>query len=232
MKKYIIIALLISLFSCGGNKGGGSTPSPTPKPNTAPTIPVLASPANNSLCINNEQTFSWQPSTDAEKDAISYEIQLASNNAFTNNLKTISVNTNSKLIVLDKGKAYYWRVRAKDSKGLYSKYSSFFQLYTEGEGKSNHLPFLPQIITPAINSIVKTNKVTLKWSANDADNDPLTYDVYLEENNPPTKKVATNTSKKEFTIEVQPYKNYFWYIVVKDNKGGITKGQIWNFKTD
>ena len=43
-----ITALSISLWSCGG--GGGDEPTPV---NTAPTIPTLASPANNSLCIDN-----------------------------------------------------------------------------------------------------------------------------------------------------------------------------------
>lgn len=29
-----------------------------------------------------------------------------------------------------------------------------------------------------------------------------------------------------------PSKNYYWKVVVKDNKGGETIGQIWEFKTN
>ena len=31
---------------------------------------------------------------------------------------------------------------------------------------------------------------------------------------------------------MDPSTNYFWKIDIKDNHGGQTDGQIWNFKTD
>ncbi|WP_298285458.1 hypothetical protein [uncultured Lutibacter sp.] len=33
-------------------------------------------------------------------------------------------------------------------------------------------------------------------------------------------------------VAVNASTNYYWYVVVKDGKGGETKGQVWNFKTD
>lgn len=223
------ITLTFALAACGGS--GGKTP-PTPKPNTAPTTPSLVSPVNNSLCINNTQTFSWKAATDAEGDAISYELQLASNNTFTNNASIISTTNTSKSITLNKGKAYYWRVRAKDSKKKTGNYSSVFQFYTEGEEQSNILPFLPQLESPTLNTVVQTKEVTLRWKASDADGDVLTYTVYFGETNPPTNSIATNISEKQYNKTLASLKTYYWYVVVKDSKGGETKGQVWYFKTD
>ena len=70
---------------------------------------------------------------------------------------------------------------------------------------------------PALNSQTATT-VTLQWTASDADtSDILTYDVYFGTENQPT--IVTSAT-------------YYWKIVVKDNKGGQTIGQVWIFTTD
>jgi hypothetical protein len=62
--------------------------------------------------------------------------------------------------------------------------------------------------------------------------DALTYDVYVGTSNPPTAKLGDNISANSLTVSVNASTNYYWKVVVKDNKGGQTIGQIWNFVTD
>lgn len=229
MRNLLYIAILsASLWSCGG---GDDTP-PTPV-NTAPTIPVLVSPTNNLLCIDNVVNFTWNASTDAEGGVITYEIQVAKNNLFAPISHTQTSTTTSKSITLEKGIAYYWRVKATDSKSAASNYSSTFSLYTEGIGVTNHLPFSPVLVSPALNSAQTGTSVTLAWTASDVDtSDSLTYDVYFGTVNPPTAIVSASQSASTLTKTVSASTTYYWKVTVKDNKGGQTVGQVWSFTTD
>jgi len=50
--------------------------------NNKPTIPTLAKPANNLLCIDSVITFHWNTPTDPDSDAITYQIQVAKDTQF------------------------------------------------------------------------------------------------------------------------------------------------------
>ena len=48
----------------------------------------------------------------------------------------------------------------------------------------------------------------------------------------PAEKISDNIATLSTTVAVEPTKQYFWRVVVKDNKGGETIGQVWKFKTN
>ncbi|RXP62722.1 hypothetical protein EC396_03115 [Lutibacter sp. HS1-25] len=234
MKKYIAGFLMsFMLCSCGGGGSDDTPPQPDEKLNTEPSTPLLLEPTNNKLCIDNTVAFKWDVATDPEKDKITYQIQISKDNQFTKIEETSSTESTTKSIALEKGVAYYWRVKAVDSKNLSGNYSSTYSFYTEGTGTVNHIPFSPELIAPITSSVIKTATTTLEWNASDVDvNDVLTYDVYLGTENPPTTKVLENQSAKTYNATLEASKNYYWKVVVKDGKGGVTVGQVWNFKTD
>lgn len=234
MRKIIYLASTALLFiSCGG--GGSDSPTPTPEPvNTAPTVPSLVAPTNALLCINNTVNFEWSASTDIENNPIVYQIQIATDNQFAQIVSTAEVSSRTQTFTLDKGKSYYWRVKAIDSKNASSAYSGTFSFYTEGLAVANHLPFLPELIQPEINTTISGISATLKWFALDTDvTDVLKYDVYLGTTNPPTAKVGDNITTPVLEIvSLVPTTNYYWRVVVKDNKGGETRGSVWSFRTN
>lgn len=233
MKKilYLVIVLGVILSSCGGS-GGDDYPTPEPV-NTKPSDPLNLKPINNLLCIDNFVTFEWSASIDSEGDVIKYQLQIATDNQFSQNIQTKdNLSSASTQISLEKGVAYYWRVKAIDSKNASSDYSKTFQFYTKGDGELNYVPFLPGIVAPTLNGIVQTNTVKLEWTASDIDGDSLKYDVYLGTESPPTTKVANNINEPNVTVDLASSTNYYWKVVVKDNKGGSAIGQVWNFKTD
>jgi hypothetical protein len=222
-----ITALSISLWSCGG---GGDEPTHV---NTAPTTPTLTSPVNNSLCIDNVVNFQWNASADSPSDAITYQIQVAKDNLFSQMAHTLTSTTNSQSITLEKGIAYYWRVKATDNESASSNYSATFSLYTNGVGITNHLPFSPVLVSPALNSTQTGINVTLQWTASDVDtNDTLTYDVYFGIANPPTITTSVNQSASTLNQTLSSSTTYYWKVTVKDGKGGQTVGQVWSFTTD
>ena len=233
MKKIVYTVLLSTLlWSCGGG-GSDTPPPPPPAQNTAPTVPTLVSPTNGQFCIDNTQTFQWNAATDAEGNAITYQIQVATDQGFTQIAFDQTASTTSRTLSLDKGTQYYWRVKATDSKGASSNYSSSFNLYTEGEGISNYLPFAPELVNPLLNATESGgNDVTLQWTASDVDNDQLTFDVYFDTIDPPVNLQSQDLATNELTVPTTTSTDYYWKVVVKDGKGGITTGQVWSFKTD
>ncbi len=228
--KNIFHTILISLFLSSCSSGGSSEETV----NTAPTTPTLVAPTNSKLCIDNVLNFQWSTSTDAEKNPITYQIQIATDNQFTQIVTTKESSANMQSVTLEKGKAFYWRVKAMDSKNSSSNYSGTYSFYTEGTAQSNHLPFLPQLVLPDYNATVASPTVNLKWTASDSDiSDILSYDVYLGTANPPTSKVGSSVSETTLNVNtLEPSKIYYWKVVVKDDKSGETIGQVWSFKTN
>ncbi|WP_456463111.1 hypothetical protein [Lutibacter sp.] len=232
MKKFIFTLVLGTiLWSCGG---GGDTPPPPPPPeNKAPSTPTLVYPTNNLLCINNVLDFSWNAATDPEGDVITYQVQVATDANFTQILHTVTETTTVRTLSLEKGIAYYWRVKATDSKNLSSSYSSTNQFYTEGNGVSNYLPFSPVLVSPTLNTTETGTTTTLQWTASDVDaSDVLTYDVYFDTVNPPVAIESSNLTTNTLDVSLTASTTYYWKVVVKDDKGGQTIGQIWSFVTD
>lgn len=235
MKNSVLLLLSIALLSCGGSGDDDEptavTPSTPTVENKEPSIPSLINPADGLLCTDNPLDFSWSIATDPDGDAITYEIQVATNNTFSNDLQTKTNSGTTADFTLLKGVAYYWRVRAKDSKNNTSAYSTIRKYYTEGEGVSNHLPYAATLVEPALSATLSETTATLKWTASDVDDDPITYDVYFGKENPPT-LVKENVSEMEYAVDLEAETTYFWKIVVKDNQGGEAIGQVWSFKNN
>lgn len=228
MKKNIYLAIIsVLIISCDN----GDTPSETT--NVAPTMPTLTSPVNNKLCINNSVSFQWNAAIDANNDAVIYQIQIAKDKDFANIVMSGGSSATYQNFTFEKATAYYWRVKAIDSKGLSSSYSSTFSFYTSGVGVINYLPFLPDLVAPEFNSLVNPVSVQLKWTASDVDvKDKLVYDVYFGTTNPPVNIISDDLTASVLDVAISGSKEYFWKVVVKDDKGGKTIGQTWRFRTN
>ncbi len=235
MKKIIYIAVISSfIWSCGGSGGD----EPTSPENQAPSIPSLVYPTDNLLCIDNVLSLQWDASTDDDDNVgwyiISYEIQVATDNQFSQIVHTSTSTSTTEIITLEKGIAYYWRVKAIDSENLESEYSSTFHFYTEGDGSINHIPFSPELVSPELGDLVQTVSATLQWDASDVDvNDVLMYDLYYGTDKESLSVKSSNQTTKVFeTTNLDPSSTYYWKVVVKDGNGGETVGQVWQFSTD
>ncbi|SNR71018.1 hypothetical protein SAMN06265371_109108 [Lutibacter agarilyticus] len=228
---YLFLVIILSvLVACGG--GGETNPVEETPENRPPLVPEQVYPLNNTLCINNNVNFQWNKSEDLDNDALKYKIEISENSGFTSIAQTKTVSTNSTTITLEKGKAFYWRVKAIDSENAESDFSSSSQFLTEGDGVTNHLPFSPDLVVPTSNEIIDGTSANLSRTASDVDNDALTFDVYLDTVNPPLKNVSENQSETTYVASnLTVATTYYFKVVVKDGKGGETIGQVWNFST-
>lgn len=229
-KTYIYLVVILGfMVSCGG---GDDDPIEETPENRPPSVPEQVYPLNNTLCINNTVDFQWSESKDLDNDKITYKVEISENSGFTSIAQTKTVSTNSTTITLEKGKVFYWRVKAIDSENAESDFSSSSQFLTEGEGVTNHLPFSPDLVVPNSNEIIDGTSAILSWSASDADADTLTFDVYLDTVNPPLTKVSDNQTETTYSASnLTVATTYYFKVVVKDGKGGETIGQVWSFST-
>lgn len=77
-------------------------------------------------------------------------------------------------------------------------------------------------------------KPTLVWEvATDPDNDPVTYDLVMDNNTSPNTLIASNLDETEFTFNssIQSSEVYYWKVIAKDNHGKSTESSIFSFTT-
>jgi len=89
---------------------------------------------------------------------------------------------------------------------------------------------LIEVTNGALNVEVKP---TFSWSAaTSPDGSPVTYDLYLDTNNPPTTKVASNLTNTIYTVQSNlEYGEIYNWKVVATNSQGSTTSQTASFKT-
>ena len=123
-----------------------------------PTPPSLKTPVNSSTNIYVKPTYKW----DVSDGALSYDLEVADNNGFTNStlVSGISTNTYTPDSYLKTGKVYYWRVRASNNNGTgdWSSVSSFTTQYTQSAT-------VPQIQSPADSTTNVALSPTFTWNA-------------------------------------------------------------------
>lgn len=74
----------------------------------------------------------------------------------------------------------------------------------------------------------------LTWEATDPDEDELTYDVYLfDQDTPQDNLIAGDLSEPNVLVDDLRYgKKYFWQVAVKDGEADPVFGEVWEFTTE
>ncbi len=96
---------------------------------------------------------------------------------------------------------------------------------------SNHPPYEPSDPYPTNGSDSADVNVDLLWKCDDPEGDPLTYDVYFGDKNPPP-KIASNQTNETYdpgTLNIS--QTYYWKIIAWDNYNTSTTGPLWYFIT-
>lgn len=89
----------------------------TQVPNNIPSVPEKIAPLNGPNFADRNITLSWNGSSDADGDILTYDWQVSDQAGFSNIVKSGSSPTLSSVAYLSPG-TYFWRVRANDSRDV------------------------------------------------------------------------------------------------------------------
>ncbi|MEO0275149.1 MAG: Ig-like domain-containing protein, partial [candidate division WOR-3 bacterium] len=92
--------------------------------------------------------------------------------------------------------------------------------------KNNKPPNQPSNPNPADGAINVSTNTTLSWACSDPDGDSLVYDIYFgTDTTPPlVRSNHTSTSYNPGTLNYST--TYYWKVVAKDGRGGVTEGPV------
>jgi formylglycine-generating enzyme len=95
----------------------------------------------------------------------------------------------------------------------------------------NKNPNQPNQPNPSIDAVDVSVYSNLSWTCRDADDDPLSYDVYLGVSDDPP-LVSSNHDSSVFNAGVlNEETTYFWKIVAYDNHSNSMTSDLWSFTT-
>jgi hypothetical protein len=195
--------------------------------NNPPNPPSTPNPINGATAQPVNLTMTWT-CTDPDGNPLTYDVYFG-----TNSIPPIASSNQSNVSFtpgqLNNNTTYYWKIVAKDDQGATT--SGPVWNFTTQTAVVNNPPNPPSNPNPANGSTNQPVNLTLNWTCTDPDGDPLTYDIYLgNNNNPPL--IAPNQSNNIFNLGALNYNTtYYWKIVAKDNQGHSTSGTVWDFKT-
>ena len=122
----------VRAYDMAGNQGIFSNPDSFGVDVTAPSVPVLLSPANNTTLNDSFVRFYWHRSTDSLSGVRNYQIQIANDSGFSNPIDTAFNDTT--LLRKLRDTTYYWRVKSIDRANNESNWSTArnFRVRTTG----------------------------------------------------------------------------------------------------
>ncbi len=190
------------------------------KENSSNRQPLISAdpvfPENAASVDSTDFTFKWQPATDPDNDGIKdYHFQLSDDSLMRFPLVSnfdIDISSFDSLVnpqykstikdFLNDGKAYYWRVRALDSRGAWSNWSPTWSFTPHG-------PMQPKDLTYD----TTTTGFILKWKPNSEGNKAAAYNVLASNSRgfyPTDATIIATVTDTFFTIDYtqKAYKYY------------------------
>ncbi len=195
---------------------------------TGPEQVNLLKPDSSVYMNNTTVVFCWSKSTDNLSGVSYYEFQGAYDSLFTEGLfTTTTIDTYLTQILSDT--TYYWRVRAVDSAGNQSNWSSVWRLEIDTTA-----PASPELLSPENNSWINTSSVVFDWSdVSRYFKSPVRYVIIIDTSFSFTNPVITDTTGFSCDTIGLVDRNYYWQVRAFDEAGneGLWSS-VWQFAID
>jgi hypothetical protein len=215
------IAVVVSLLS-----GGCESNDPIPVVNKPPTTPANPSPADNATGQPVSIQLSWD-STDPEGGALTFDLYFGDTDP-PPELETDLASSDYLVSSLDFSAVYYWKIVATDKEGLST--GGPVWTFTTGDNQPATAPTDP---SPADAATTVPVDQQLGWTAStDPESGPVTYDVYLDQTDPPGLEASGVAQNSYDPGGLQYGVTYYWQIVAVDDYANRTPSSVWSFTTE
>lgn len=205
-------------FTLTNNISGGET---------APTTPILALPANNSVDTETEITLKWGK---VDK-ALVYNLRIAKDADFNSLVVSQDGQTTTEYVLgsLENNTSYFWKIQAQNDKGT-SEWSETWSFKTKEAPLQQ-----PSLTKPEDNAILSNTGPIFTWStvAN-----ALSYHLQVAiDNSFDENKIVMNkeglssTTYTNANSSLNTNKDYFWRVRGVDSKGNGTWSNSRKFTT-
>jgi uncharacterized protein (TIGR02145 family) len=188
---------------------------------TISASPTLLTPNHNSTEVSLSPTLIWNP----VNDAVSYTLQVSTNNSFSSFIFNQSgfTNTNQQINGLNSNTTYYWRISATNIYGT-SSWSSVFSFKTLAP------PQAPTLLTPLNNAYGISTSPTLTWNTV---GNAVSYTLQVSTDNSFGNYVFNQSgiTKTNQQIYVSERTTYYWRVSATNNLGTSIYSVDWTFKT-
>lgn len=214
----LVLTGIVLLQSCKQEEG-------TPFREFLAAVPATPVPANTGVIVRTSGsqtiTLTW---TGTATNPIKWDVYFG--NTSSPDLVASNVAVNTYDVQVTTGGKYYWQVKTVDANNVRSESPLW-----EFEVNSN--PNAPKTPVPDSAAVDVSCTTTLSWSATDPEDDPLTFDLFLDQANPPVAVAATGLESAEYAITTALSANtlYFWKVVAHDPYGGGSESPVWKFTT-
>ncbi len=191
--------------------------------NQLPDAPNSPVPGDGETGQSASLSLQWACS-DPEGDNLTYDVYLDTNDPPVSLVSNNQADT-FYIASLSNGTTYYWKIIAFDTHGD----------STVGPGwdfETNLAPAAPNSPVPGDDATGQSTSLILQWACSDPEGDPLTYDVYLDNSNPPTTLVADDQADTSYAASCSSGLTYYWKVVASDDQGNSTPGPVWDFTTN
>jgi len=199
--------------------------------NNNPNTPSNPNPTNHVTWIDINADLSWDGGDQDTSDTVYYEIYFGTTTPPPFKTTTGTYPATQTRITYDPetmitNKKYYWKIVSHDNHGGITS-GNIWDFTTS----SNSPPNTPSNPNPPNQATEITIDATLSWTGGDPDNDPVTYDIYLSQTNPPNKAVSGLTASFYDPNSLKGLTTYYWKVVAIDSHSKSTEGLIWMFTT-
>jgi hypothetical protein len=196
-----------------------------PPPENHPPEVILLSPEDKSTIDTTEVELSWNGS-DADGDPLNYSVLMSDEPFWAWNRPaplTVTNETNRTVSALVDGSTYFWTVVANDGRNNGSAPAT--RSFTVRLPPPNTPPVV-HLLYPANGSTLNSTAIEFAWVGTDADNDRLSYRLFISDSpfdisSLPMETVHTRETRYLCT-NMSNNASYYWTVMATDGKDNVT----------
>lgn len=190
--------------------------------NTPPSVPAEIAPIGPVLQHSSSALLSWQLSSDAEGDQVSYTVSLGTAPAALSPLGSVQQQS-LETAPLAFETTYYWQVVALDIYQGLPLQQQQAPVVSFRPSLRNSAPSAFGVVGGTGTAVTRNTSLLLSWQkASDPDGDPVVYDVYSRAEGQPASLLSSTAGTAQTLSGLTFGTTYYWSVRARDPYGAST----------